>query len=55
MDVAITRRCRGAEYRIAIRNRGGCAPHLTVDGAAIEGTLVPWAPAGVVVNVEVEA
>jgi cellobiose phosphorylase len=54
-DVAITRRCRGAEYRIAISNRGGCAPKVNVNGTPIVGTLVPWAPAGAVVDVEVEA
>ena len=53
--LTITRRCRGAEYRIAVTNRGaGAAPALRVDGAPIAGTLVPWAPAGSVVRVEVE-
>jgi len=52
--VTITRRCRGAEYRIAIANRGaGGPPEVRVDGRRLDGTLVPWAAAGAVVNVEV--
>jgi len=54
-EVTITRRCRGAEYRIAIRNRGdGGAPALRVNSTPIAGTLVPWAPPGTVVEIEVE-
>ncbi len=35
-------------------NRGeGGAPVLRVDGEPIAGTLVPWAPPGAVVTVEV--
>jgi cellobiose phosphorylase len=52
--VEITRTCRGAEYRISVINRGtGGAPRLVVDGMPIDGTLVPWAPAGSLVTVEV--
>ncbi len=55
-DVTISRKCRGAEYRITVRNGGsGGAPRLAVNGEAIEGTLVPWAPPGAVVTVEVAA
>jgi cellobiose phosphorylase len=53
--LTLTRRCRGAEYRVQIANKGaGGAPRLTVDDKALEGTLVPWAPAGAVVQVRVE-
>ena len=53
--VALTRRCRGAEYRIDVVNKAaGGAPRISVDGAALEGDLVPWAPAGAVVQVTVE-
>ncbi len=52
-EVAITRKCRGAEYRIAIRNRGDGTPRLRVNGEALTGTLVPWAAPGTVVSVEV--
>ncbi|MBI4916640.1 MAG: glycosyl transferase [Acidobacteria bacterium] len=52
--LAVTRRCRGAEYRITMTNRGqGGAPVLRVDGEPIAGTLVPWAAPGSVVAVEV--
>ena len=53
--VAIVRRCRGAEYRISVtsRRRNGAA-RLRVDGAPVAGTLVPWAPPGRVVEIEVE-
>jgi cellobiose phosphorylase len=54
-DVAITRKCRGAEYRIHVRNgHNEGAPRLVVDGRAMKGTLVPWAEAGTVVSIEVE-
>ena len=53
--VEITRTCRGAEYQISITNRGDGAPRLTVDGQPIEGTLVPYASAGSVVEVAVES
>jgi cellobiose phosphorylase len=48
----VVRRCRGAEYRIAVRNSGSGRPaRLVVDGKAIDGTLVPYAPAGATVSV----
>ena len=51
----VTRRCRGAVYRIRVTNSaGGGEPRLTVDGEAIEGTLVPYASAGSTVEVECE-
>ncbi len=54
-EVSIIRKCRGSEYRIRITNRGKAGPpRLAVDGRPVEGTLVPWAPPGAVVAVEVE-
>ena len=51
----VVRRCRGAEYRIAVKNGGRGKPaSLVVDGRRIEGTLVPYAPAGRVVHVACE-
>jgi cellobiose phosphorylase len=52
----VVRKCRGAEYRIRVTNRATGKPaRLVVDGTPIEGTLVPWAPAGRVVTVDCEA
>jgi len=50
------RKCRGAEYEIRVKNAGGGekAPRLTVDGRAIEGDLVPYAPRGAHVVVDCE-
>ncbi|GIJ49883.1 glycosyl transferase [Virgisporangium aliadipatigenens] len=50
-----TRRFRGATYEIEVRqpNGPGRADHLVVDGTRVEGTLVPLAPAGATVRVEV--
>jgi cellobiose phosphorylase len=51
----VTRKCRGAEYRINVKNSGkGGAPKLTVDGQAISGDLVPYAKAGATVIVDCE-
>jgi cellobiose phosphorylase len=51
----ITRQCRGAEYRIQVKNPGTGKPaRLVVDGKAVEGTLVPYAAEGATVTVEVE-
>ncbi|MGD0674774.1 MAG: glycosyl transferase [Polyangiaceae bacterium] len=54
---SVTRKCRGAEYVVRVKNGGGGvnAPKLTVNGKAVEGDLVPYAPAGgrVVVDCEV--
>ena len=55
-QLTITRKCRGAEYRIKVTNRAaGGTPHLVVDGTPIDGTLVPWAPPRAVVTVEAVA
>ncbi len=51
----IVRKCRGAEYRITVTNRAtGKAARLAVDGKPIQGTLVPYAPAGKVVTIACE-
>ncbi len=51
----VTRKCRGATYVIQVKNSGsGGAARLTVDGKAIDGTLVPYAPAGSTVQVSCE-
>jgi cellobiose phosphorylase len=50
-----TRRFRGATYRIAVHKPAGTTgrvTHLIVDGARVEGNLVPLAPAGATVDVE---
>ena len=45
-SLELTRQCRGAEYRIKVKNQATGKPaRLVVDGKAIEGTLVPWAAA----------
>jgi cellobiose phosphorylase len=55
-DYTVVRRCRGAEYRIRVKNSGsGKHLRLVVDGKPLQGTLVPWAKAGAVVTVECEA
>ena len=51
----ITRHCRGAEYRISVTNTGsGRPPRLTVDGAAVDGCVLPYAAPGTVVDVVVQ-
>ena len=51
----VTRKCRGAEYRINVKNSGkGGAPKLTVDGKPIAGDLVPYAKPGSTVIVDCE-
>ncbi|MFN8073999.1 MAG: hypothetical protein U0Q15_01105 [Kineosporiaceae bacterium] len=50
----VTRVARGATYKITVKNSGGKGAKLTVDGVAVEGNHVPYAPAGAVVNVDVE-
>lgn len=54
-EFTVTRVARGATYTIRVRNSGerGAVPRLTADGAAIEGTTVPWAPPGSSVAVDV--
>jgi cellobiose phosphorylase len=51
----ITRKCRGAEYQIRVKNSGGNAPaRLTVGGKPLKGNLVPYAAAGETVVVDCE-
>jgi cellobiose phosphorylase len=52
----VTRKCRGAEYVVHVKNAGGGAnaPRLTVDGKAAPGDLVPYAPPGSRVVIECE-
>ena len=50
-ELTITRRCRGAEYRIAVSR--GDQPGVRVDGTAIEGAVIPYADAGESVAVAV--
>jgi cellobiose phosphorylase len=54
----VTRKCRGAEYRIHVKNSGQSgssgAPKLTVDGKPVPGDLIPYAAPGATVIVECE-
>ncbi|HEY4105747.1 MAG TPA: glycosyl transferase [Polyangiaceae bacterium] len=55
-EFTVTRKCRGATYRIRVKSSGGTGNvKLTVDGKAISGHLVPYAKAGSTVNIECEA
>ena len=51
----VTRVARGATYEISVTNSGerGARGRLVVDGEPIEGNLVPYAPPGSTVRVEV--
>lgn len=51
----VTRVARGARYEITVTNTGtpGARGRLVVDGAPVEGSTVPYAPAGSTVRVEV--
>ncbi|MDQ2624463.1 MAG: glycosyl transferase, partial [Actinomycetota bacterium] len=53
-EYSVRRVARGATYEITVRNSGtpGSRAKLVVDGAAIEGNEVPYAPEGSVVRVE---
>ena len=53
-----TRRFRGATYKISVRKPAGSAGRvhrLVIDGQCVDGTVVPVAPEGAVVNVEAVA
>jgi cellobiose phosphorylase len=55
-ELTVTRTCRGASYRVRIRNvRGNGDVKLTVDGLPLSGHLVPYAPAGTTVAIDCEA
>ena len=47
----VTRRYRGATYHIHVENKGGKTVHLTADGKAVNGTVLPAVPAGAQVYV----
>jgi cellobiose phosphorylase len=51
----VTRVARGATYVVTVTNSGapGARGRLVVDGVPIEGNLVPYAPAGATVRVDV--
>jgi cellobiose phosphorylase len=52
-EFRVTRQCRGATYRIHVKNSGGKGPaKLSVGGKSIEGNLVPYAKPGEVIDVE---
>jgi cellobiose phosphorylase len=55
-EFTVTRKCRGAEYVVRVKNTGGGAkaPRLMVDGKAIDGAVVPYAKAGARVVVDCE-
>ncbi len=48
----VHRRCRGASYVIHVTNRGTGQPRLRVDGRPIDGSVVPYAPAGSTVRID---
>jgi cellobiose phosphorylase len=51
-DFTITRRCRGAEYRITVKNSGSSIARLSVNGQPIDGNLIPYAAPGEIVEIE---
>ncbi len=53
-EFSVRRVARGATYEITVKNSGasGSRARLVVDGVAIEGNEVPYAPAGSTVRVE---
>jgi cellobiose phosphorylase len=52
-EFRITRQCRGATYRIHVKNSGGAGPgKITVRGKTVSGNLVPYAEPGETVDVE---
>ncbi|HVO72315.1 MAG TPA: hypothetical protein VMT24_19840, partial [Aggregatilineaceae bacterium] len=53
-EFTITRKCRGAEYQIRVKNSGGNPVRLCVNGVPIDGDLVPYAPPGEAVHIECE-
>lgn len=50
-EYTVRRQVRGATYVIRVSNSGGKGASLTVDGTPIDGTLVPYATPGSVVEV----
>jgi cellobiose phosphorylase len=53
-EFTITRKCRGAEYRITVKNSGGSNARLSVNGQPIDGNVIPYAAPGEIVNVQCE-
>jgi cellobiose phosphorylase len=53
-EFTITRKCRGAEYVIHVKNTCKGEVKLTVDGKKIEGTIVPYVEKGKKVIVDCE-
>ncbi len=54
LEFRITRKCRGAQYQIRVKNSGGKTARLSVNGKRIDGCLVPYAKPGETVIVECE-
>ncbi|HEX6277888.1 MAG TPA: glycosyl transferase [Polyangiaceae bacterium] len=55
-EFTVERRCRGATYKIRVKNNGrGGNVTLKVGGKPIQGHVVPYAPKGSTVEVECEA
>ncbi|WP_291378028.1 glycosyl transferase [Demequina sp.] len=50
-EYTVRRQIRGATYVITVKTTGAKGAKLTVDGKAIEGNTVPYAPAGSTVEV----
>jgi cellobiose phosphorylase len=50
----VRRRCRGVNFEISVKNTGTGPVRLRVDGRPIDGTVVPYGPAGSTVRVECE-
>jgi len=50
-EFTVRRTIRGATYVITVANGGGKGAHLVVDGTPINGSEVPYAPAGSTVEV----
>jgi len=55
-EFTVTRKCRGATYKIHVKSTGGTGKvKLVVDGKPIEGVIVPFAKPGSTVHIECEA
>ena len=52
-EFTVLRTFRGADYTITVRNGGGKGATVTVDGVRLEGNVVPIAPPGASVRVDV--
>jgi len=55
-EFTVTRKCRGATYKIHVKSTGGTGKvKLVVDGKPLEGVIVPFAKPGSTVHIECEA